>query len=377
MNMSRPAAGIVTLALVAASLSACGDGAQIAAARLDPAHPVLEVPVRFNVVNTNTSGVPCPSEGLPYVIRGQLVGPQRTLTGAGEKAVSLYLHGFDGTYAANGDAAHWRFQAVPGYDHASEMARAGHVSLVINMLGYDALNRPHGKRDCWGSQADVTHQIISALKSGQYAVEGASPVAFSKVILIGHDIGGAIAEIEAYSYQDIAGLVNLVWADSPQGSQPFILELFTQRALACALGGENAEDGGPAGYVLFDPPPDQFRDLLFHNAEDAVIEAALSMLRRDPCGWVEHVFQVFVLNQVRLGEITVPVLLIYPEHDPVFTREAQERQQELFTGTRDVTTWILPDTGHIPMLERSAPQFRALLSDWLNSRGFVSAASGG
>src|SRR5207244_10292907 len=63
------------LAMLAISMA--DNGAREARA----ADTILELPVSFQVVNTNTSGAACPFDGLPYTVRGHLVGPQSIIYG--------------------------------------------------------------------------------------------------------------------------------------------------------------------------------------------------------------------------------------------------------------------------------------------------------
>src|SRR6266516_3538018 len=49
----------------------------------------------FRVQNTNTSGVPCPSDNAGYTVRGHIVGPQSVLAGPAPRVVTVYLSGDD------------------------------------------------------------------------------------------------------------------------------------------------------------------------------------------------------------------------------------------------------------------------------------------
>src|SRR5204862_6555103 len=84
---------------------------------------VAEVPVAFQVVNTDTSGAPCnparPSDGRPYTVRGHLTGPRAALLAQRSGAVTLYLFGYEG------GEWNWDLKNVSGYDYAAEMARLG------------------------------------------------------------------------------------------------------------------------------------------------------------------------------------------------------------------------------------------------------------
>src|SRR3954468_8461912 len=113
---------------------------------------VSERAVSFAVHNTNGSRVPCASDGASYTVRGRLTGPTAALRGTTAAAATLYLHGLD---------VHdwfWHFDAVPGYDYAREMAKAGFASVTIDKLGYGASGHPTGNSSCVGAQADVVHQ---------------------------------------------------------------------------------------------------------------------------------------------------------------------------------------------------------------------------
>src|SRR3954470_6538191 len=168
----------VLVAILLASLAASADAS------------VVSVPTRFRVANTNSSGVPCASDGRHYTLRGHLTGPRAALRHP--RAVAIYLFGYDA------GEWNWRLRAVKGYDHSAQMARRGHVSLTLDELGYGRSDRPQGMATCVGAEADMTHQVIARLRSGACAAAGRRrPPRFSRVVLAGHDVGGEIAEIEA------------------------------------------------------------------------------------------------------------------------------------------------------------------------------------
>lgn len=326
---------------------------------------VVAVPVGFQVKNTNTSGLACPSDGAAYVVRGHLTGPRSALRAA---AVTVYLYGLD-TGGWN-----WRLTAVPGYDFAAQLARRGHVSLTIDMLGYGASGHPYGFESCIGSQADVTHQIIAQLRSGNYSIAEGSPVAYRRVVLAGHDVGGQIAQVEAYSYKDVDGLIVVTWAE--QGFTPFLQVKYAQASARCATGGEPSRPGGPGGYVYVAGSVEDFERHLFHNAEPAVVAAAGSLREPNPCGYLSSAFPPGIATDLlRLREIDVPVLLALGANDPVFDADGWAMQERHFSGSRDVSSILLADTGHFPMLERTVPRLRTLISGWLTQRGLASPSA--
>jgi hypothetical protein len=387
--MTRVAARFVALVLVATAFAVSD------VARADRPEAIsggdasiVDTPVSFDVVNRNGSAFPCRSDGREYTVHGHVTGPRSDLEGTTVKprVISVLLTGFD-----EGEWT-WRFRDVPGYDYPFEMAKFGHTSLSLDMLGFGASGRPQGDDVCWGSQADVNHQIVQQLRRGTYdTVEGVRPVRFSTVLVSAHDSGPAAALIHAYTWpKDIDGISTQIWAH--QGFTPYIIDLYARRNAACALGGQRADDpndnpddplddpsrGG--GYMLYGPPDEQFaRDLFYEKrADPKVIEAVVARRRRNPCGHITTVAPVIRRNLTgvpglvpSIKDITVPVLLIFPgPDDPVIDRDGQASEAANFTGSDDVTTvWM--DSGHFMELETCAPSFRAFTASWIHARWHV------
>jgi hypothetical protein len=331
---------------------------------------VVDLPVAFAVNNTNSSRSPCPSDGAHYTVRGHLTGPRSAILGPAPRAVTLYYQGMD--------SGEWnfRFRVVPGYDWAAELARLGHASVTIDQVGYGASGHPHGYDTCIGAQADIAHQIVGQLRAGTYSLDGARPVSFSKVVFAAHDVGGVAAEVEAYTYKDIDGLMLMTWQD--QGYTPYILSTFAAASARCAAGGEPAYEGGPRGYIYF-PPVEDYK-LIMANSEPTVREGAVASRLRNPCGLLPSLPPAITLNSASgrahvggLSEVEVPVILSLGERDPVFTHEGFREQAGHFTGSRDVTSFLIDGSGHFTMLDRTAPRLRALTAEWLTSRRFLGA----
>jgi len=361
---------VMTLALIAPrafgvdAASASGSGG------------VARLPVTFQVVNTDTSGMPCPVDDALYKIRGHLTGPTSVLARRQPGAVTVYLAGLDfGEW-------NWDFTAVPGYDYASELAKSGHVSLTIDELGYGSSGHPdNGNLTCIGAQADITHQIVGDLRSGRYAVGDGPGLKFSRVLLAGHDIGGEIAAIEAYSFADIDGLIQMDWAD--QGHTQFIVQRnVTAGWQWCTVGpGQTPE---LTSYVHFATEED-WHTWAFFNADPAVRDATDALRMANPCGVIRSLAPTVVVDNPsslkgaipgvdpgtspvsRLSEIKVPVLDVFGLQDTqIWTHQGEAEQQSNFSSM-DKTTSFVPDTGHFPMFERGAPTFRDVVSSWLKT----------
>jgi pimeloyl-ACP methyl ester carboxylesterase len=338
-------------------------------AQADTPVAISDLPVSFQVKNTNTSRVPCLSDGASYTVRGHLTGPSAALGGAGPKAVSLYLHDLgDGEW-------YYRFAAVPGYDFAAEMARQGDISLTIADLGYLPSGQPNGNLSCTGAHADVVHQIVQQLREGSYSVRGARPVRFRKVALAGLSVGAVEAQIEAYSYKDIDGLIVTGYSDKGASSVVYQNALLNATPV-CARGGDRAQgDSGPSGYFYFDISEQQYEENVFNadNADPAVMAAAGSLRTRAPCGDLSSAGEASPIDQAELGEVTVPVLLVYGGADKLYPASGEPGQRAEFSGSRDASSAIIPNGGHLFTLERTAPEFRAILARWLRSHGLAAS----
>lgn len=337
--------------------------------------PIINLPVRFQVTNSNSSNVFCPVDGTAYEIRGNLVGPRSKIFGSTAQAITVYLH------SIGWGEFFWHFTANPEYDHVTRMAQQGHVSLVYEQLGYGDSGRPGGYRSCYGGEADMTHQIVSSLRAGFYTIEGpgidgpgapATKPRFSKVALASHFASAFVTQPAAYSFGDVDALVITSFAEAPQFFSPTILTATGAVNVQCLLGAEMSDGtSGPRGYHFTPITPETFRRFFF-NAEAAVIDSAVALRHRGPCGEAQSAPVTIAADILNLRKVTVPVLLVYGDKDVVFTNPAAagRAQAAKFTGSSDVTLRILRNTGSALPLERTAPEFRAALSAWLKQRGF-------
>jgi pimeloyl-ACP methyl ester carboxylesterase len=333
---------------------------------------VDRIEIAFEVDNVNRSALPCQSNGISYRVRGELIGPAAVLRRTKVPVATLYLHEFSfGRFF-------WRFDEVPGYDHATQLAKAGHVSFVVDRLGYDASDHPPGSAVCLGSHADVVAQLVRHIRQGTYTTTAGGPaVPVERVVLAGHSVGGGIAELTAHSPAfadlDLAGLILFGWAD--QGYSSRTIEQSVRQGADCLPSGEPAYPGGPPRYAYFGKTDAEFQGNVFADTDPVVVERVTARRNRDPCGDNATLVRFAVMNQLGVGSITAPILLVFGEKDAVFQSDAMAKQAALFDGSTDVTTHSIPKAGHALTLERSAPLTRSVVSDWLTDRGLVTVAS--
>jgi pimeloyl-ACP methyl ester carboxylesterase len=320
--------------------------------------------ISFAVRNTNTSALTCPSDGAPYEVKGHLVAPRSAVSRpkARKRGVTLYLHG-----RGFGEFL-WNFTSVPSQNYATAQAKAGHASVVIDRLGYGASGHPDGNQTCIGSQADVVHQVVRKLRSGDYSIDAGPSPAFGKVALAGQSTGAQIANVEAYSFRDIDALivVALSFQTTPRAAQ-----VFGETRAICLAGGEPAFPGGPGGYAFnFGQSEADFKRTMFHRVRGSVAKAVIGLRNRDPCGDTVSLLNALLRQKSALPKIKVPVLVICGEKDALFTPKACRAQKDLYSGSRSASLESVRQAGHAPMLERTASIFRAKIGRWLRKRRF-------
>lgn len=343
------------VAALSAAVFAAAALAAAPAALADDGQDVVEVPVSFSVVNTNTSKLPCFSDGKPYTVKGTIIAPKDGLDSG--DAATLYLH------AVTWGAYYWNFTGVPGYDYAHQMAERGHVSVAIDRLGYGASDKPGGFDTCYGSEADVAHQVVDQLRSGTYHVEGAEPTSYKKVFVGGSSVGGLIANVTAYSFHNVDGVFNQSWGDV--AATPYTAVESADISRRCLLGGD---PGAPPYYAAF---AKNSRDTFyFHSAEPAIREA-VPPLNPDPCGQFLSVPAGIAADVVHLGEITVPVLVQFGTADPVFGPHplAEDQEAARYIGSPAVTTSSIPDASHYPLVESAHLKAVDDVDAWLDANG--------
>lgn len=325
---------------------------------------VVRIPVSFEVRNTNTSKLPCPTDGRSYVVRGHLVAPAAALRDPG--AVTVYLHGFD--------FGEWMWQFRPGtdYDYGYQLALAGHTSLTLDRIGYGSSDRPPGRLDCLGGEADTVHQVIAQLRAGSYGSPTGARPAFRTVTLAGHSAGAPVAEIEAYSYRDVDGLVLMGWADA--AATPFGVSDAVKASLYCATRGlvgnnnEGAPRPAPLDYAYEGPAADYVR-AVFSSAPPDVVAETLGLRNPNACGEIATVPDELAAGLVWLRTIAVPVALFAGADDAAISAAGVSRSRSSFSGSPDVSVTILEHTSHAITLEAGRLGLQRGMAGWLDAHG--------
>lgn len=302
--------------------------------------PVVEVPVSFSVKNTNSTLVPCQSDGKDYTVRGHIVAPLSALDNP--TAATLYLH------AVTWGEYYFNFKGVPDYDFATQLADRGHTSVIVDRLGYGSSDKPPGNATCFGSEADVAHQMVQALRNGTYQTD--EPAKFDQVNIGGASVGGLISHIEAYTFKDVDAVVNMAWGDF--AGTPFTVQELADVLGRCLQGGDA---GAPANYAAFFK---NSRDKFYFNSATPDVRAAVPALNPDPCGQLQSIPAAIATDVALLGTINVPVQVIFGDADAVFGPQplAANQQAARYLSSPKVTTTIIPAASHYPLVEANHMQ---------------------
>lgn len=372
------AAAVAAAALVLTAVPVAIVTAQNAVAE-PPAGGIVQIPVTFAVENVNRSVVECGTDGQRYEVAGTLTAPAEAVDGSPDdaaRAVTLYQHGIaGGEWYWNPPSDH---PALEGSNHVVALAERGHVSVSFDRLGYDDSGIPPGVETCIGAQADVTHQIMGQLRSGEYTSDGARPT-FEQVVLAGQSNGGLIANLTAISFGGVDGLSVHAWGDL--GFTPAADELFLAATGRCALqlapGAEPGVGAGnatgapadvPLGYTYYDDGTEAFLTGNFADTEQAVLDAVTPLQNAHPCGDMSTITLGVYEDLQRLAEIDVPVQVVHGEADERI--QGIERQSSLYSGT-EVDQLVVPAAGHYIGLERGAGLVHDDMAAWLTDNGLV------
>lgn len=349
------AGSTITAPATAAAPSATPAAAQATAQAAAKAKPkVANRAVEIEVSNGNENAALCLADNSQHVLRGRLVGPQRTVNGnPGKLRVNVLVHdaGTGGWF--------WNLRQAPAYDYATQLARRGETSLVLDRLGYDGSPLDDGRSTCLGAQATMLHQVVQHLYSGNYRFAGRAgeddqPPHATHVVLHGHGTGATIAQLEAAKFDDVAGLVLMsAPTATPTGAA---LRAVTEQLGRCV---------GSSGYASYGATPAEYRELLFASATAKVRRLATARRNPTPCGDVSSLLAGVGGAVLGSGQLDVPVLLLNGERDARVRTLSQSAAERLFGRSERVATRTVAGAGSALPLEKGAPQVRSTVLRFL------------
>ena len=261
-------------------------------------------------------------------------------------SVLLLLHGVSqGAYAWDLPVDSHR------YSVARPLAAAGYPVVAIDRLGYGASTLPSGRTLTVDRQADVTRQIVEALRTGAY--RGAPSHAYEHLGIVGHSIGTEIAELCVGQH---GGVDVLVATGYTHTTSLDLVGIILPEVIRAFL----------SHYIYFGDTPPNRAALFYHpgSAVPAVVTAETARANLTPSGEVTSV--VGRPSALVMSAIAIPVLLVLAENDRLFPASQAAFEATLF-GTGSVPHISVPQAGHLLFLHPEGPNTVRLIIDWLRS----------
>ncbi|MGB7798129.1 MAG: alpha/beta hydrolase [Pseudonocardiaceae bacterium] len=301
--------------------------------------------------------VPTPHE----TVHGQLCLP----AGSTPRTVQLLVHG--GPY----NRLYWDFPYQPEhYSYQRDMASHGYATFAIDRLGAGQSTKPLSVTLPDNVEAASIHQVIGHLRAGRVC-----GVHFDRVILVGHSLGSGVVVREAATYHDVdgvilSGMTHLVSAVT-------VAKIFTMSVYPVTLDPQLHKNGGDPGYITTIPGR---RGPLFYSAGDAdpqVIATDEATKDQVSALGVGTIILFDFLGPTSRG-INVPVLLAVGEKDVIFcgfvardcsSAEALRKgEAPYFSPAAELSTYVLPGSGHSIALHKNAGEYREATRAWLRAR---------
>jgi len=310
-------------------------------ARAEGAHTAT--PITFSVQLT-------PDDPTTYTVVGWLNSPGPTQG----RTLHLLLSG--ATY----NHTYWDFpHRSAKYSYVQTLHRAGYATLNLDRLGVGQSDRPRGASLTPTSDAYVVHQIVQHLR--------ADPTyGFSRILLVGHSLGSAIAIAEAAAYQDVDGVVLTGFLHSNGPDVP----AFVANVYPAAEDPAFANRMLPSGYFTTRPGQRGQSFFYYRWTTDPII-VARDEATKDTVTEGELGSFAEVVSSTQSRNIRVPVLSLIGQYDtlfctpPICAEAAQEAA--FFDAATPFELQIIPSTGHILNLHRTAPSTFNRIRVWADT----------
>jgi pimeloyl-ACP methyl ester carboxylesterase len=326
---------------------------------------LLAVAIPLPAAADTPPSVPCTSQTVQVSLSPGGVADQQVAAhlcgtvSATNTTLQLAIPGF--TY----NHSYWDFAYQPEqYSYLRRAAQAGYTTLLFDRLGTGDSSKPPALLLDVPTHAWVVHQLVTKLHAGQIG-----GTAFPKIVLIGHSLGAATAEVEASTYHDVNAVVASDWLHLPLGlSIPDVLATMAPVHLTTPRFANR-----PLGYLTTLPGA---RARNFYQAGDADPQVISIDEATKDTGTENEVITVALTLPATTQGITVPVLLATGENDTLFCGPAtpcadaktlKVREGLFFSHPACLTTYVLPAAGHDINLHRNAPDWFSAATNWINA----------
>lgn len=243
----------------------------------------------------------CHPVGVPASIAG---GASGTVSGTlcappGARTVQLLIHGF--TYGQY----YWDFPYRPEeYSYVRAANSAGYATLDIDRLGTSPSFRPPSAEVTIESNAEVVHQVVTALRNGSLGA------AFAHVVLVGDSYGSFTSYVVAGKFGGVDAIV-ATGASHKANLLGFGTEVMT-RTVPALLDPKFAGQALDPGYVTTLPGA---RSVFYGKQADPQV-VAVDEQDKQPGAVTEFVTYLQEYLATATRNVDLPVLTVNGSEDP-------------------------------------------------------------
>ncbi|MEV0388001.1 alpha/beta fold hydrolase [Nonomuraea sp. NPDC050643] len=258
--------------------------------------------------------------------------------------------------------AYWQMRGDrrrPSY--VETMTMAGYATLAIDRLGTGASTHPPSTRFTQDTHQIVVRRLIDRLRTGRIGGHR-----FAKVVLVGHSLGSTLARTIAAAHPaEVDGVILTGESSAPDQSA---FEKMGAQIHRAADDPRFAGQGLDDGYLTTRPG---MRATWFYHRPNTAPHA----IAADEAAKTTDVFppgDSYTPPSINKN-IQVPVLIVNGEHDrlllPARSSAALRAQEAPFYGPRaKLEAMVVPDTGHVLNLHRTASTWFSKVRDWADRR---------
>jgi len=262
---------------------------------------------------------------------------------------------------------YWNFPLDPGrYSYVFAQTAYGIPTLSLDRIGTGDSDRPEATSVSSQASAYIVHQIVTELRAGTLRSWHGRRIRPSKVVLVGHSLGSAVATIEAATYFDVDGLI-LTGILHSQGPQATAL---SEQLYPAVSDPAFAADPPPEGYLTTIPGS---RQELFYAAEDSDPAVVVKDEQTKSFLAVGELLDVATAGGLSMA-LQIPVLLVVGDHDWTYCQApscsgtgALASERSFFAPNAPLTVAALARAGHSINLHNNAWAWFRAAATWTRS----------
>lgn len=253
------------------------------------------------------------------------------------------------------------------YSYVAKAANEGYVLFNLSRIGIGKSSRPPGNKVNLDANSIVIHQVIETLTKNEEI-----PMDFRRVITVGHSMGSVMAIDHAVKYPgDVNGVIltGILHNTNPEYTEKVRdgskLAIFDSRFM-----------GKIWDFTYFTSKPGMREEMFYFkdNAEKEVI--AVDEETRETLTLGE-IISIAKYDRELTRDIAVPVLIVNGEKDFTSCGGALDcsdpevvipYEEQFFAEAAELEILIIPETGHVINLHRSAPDVYERMLDWIDRK---------